>query len=417
VAVVLFFAAAVAPLNAEDRPATWPQWRGPTRDGQVAGAAWPTTLQGEALKQLWRVELDPGYSGPVVAADRVFVTETKDKTVEVVRALDRSTGKEVWQAQWKAGYTPPAYARAHGEWIRSTPALDGDSLYVAGMRDVLICLDTQTGKERWRVDFAEHFKTTRAVFGLVCSPLVDAEAVYVQAAGAAIKLDKKTGKVLWHSFPDEGGPNGSAVSSPVLATLAGKPQLLVQNRRKLAGLDPASGEVLWSEDVPAFNSINILTPFVYKDSVFTSAYGGRSHLFSLAQKDSKLKVTTAWTHNAQAYLSTPVAVDGHLYLHLRNQRLTCLDLEKGEERWTSSQSFGQYWSMVARGDSILALDQRGTLYLVKANPKKFELLDSRKVSDEDTWAHLAVCGDQLFVREMHAIAAYRWQPPAPSKPK
>src|SRR5262245_543179 len=52
--------------DAADGPATWPQWRGPTRDGQVSGPAWPTTLQGDALKLLWRVELGPGYSGPVV---------------------------------------------------------------------------------------------------------------------------------------------------------------------------------------------------------------------------------------------------------------------------------------------------------------------------------------------------------------
>src|ERR1022692_1968269 len=98
------FAAAFLALGnracAGEKAAIWPQWRGPTRDGQVTGPAWPATLKGKALKLLWRIELGPSYSGPIVAADRVFVTETREKTHEVVRALDRATGKELWRKEW-----------------------------------------------------------------------------------------------------------------------------------------------------------------------------------------------------------------------------------------------------------------------------------------------------------------------------
>jgi hypothetical protein len=73
--------------------------------------------------------------------------------------------------------------------------------------------------------------------------------------------------------------------------------------------------------------------------------------------------------------------------------------------------------MVAQGDRILALDQRGVLYLVRANPQAFELLDSRKISDQETWAHLAVCGDQLFVRELNAVAAYQWGVAGRNRPR
>jgi outer membrane protein assembly factor BamB len=79
----------IAPWASADESATWPQWRGPTRDGQVAGPTWPDNLQGDRLKQLWRVELGPGYPGPIVTADRVFVAETKDQSDEIVRG--RST--------------------------------------------------------------------------------------------------------------------------------------------------------------------------------------------------------------------------------------------------------------------------------------------------------------------------------------
>src|SRR5947209_11811873 len=115
VAVGALLAATRPPLRA-GAPAVWPQWRGPSRDGHVAGPAWPARLGGAALKLRWRVELGPSYSGPVVPARRVFVAETPDKSEEVVRALDRDTGKELWQARWHGSVTVPGYARAHGEW-------------------------------------------------------------------------------------------------------------------------------------------------------------------------------------------------------------------------------------------------------------------------------------------------------------
>ena len=39
------------------------------------------------------------------------------------------------------------------------------------------------------------------------------------------------------------------------------------------------------------------------------------------------------------------------------------------------------------------------------------MLDQRKVAAEDTWAHLVVCGEEVFVRELRAMSAFRWQAP------
>jgi len=47
-------------------------------------------------------------------------------------------------------------------------------------------------------------------------------------------------------------------------------------------------------------------------------------------------------------------------------------------------------------------------FLFRANKEKFDLLDQRKLTNAETWAHLAVAGDELFVRELNALVAYRW---------
>ncbi len=62
----------------------WVQWRGNARNCEVSKPVeWPSSLKPEHLKELYRVPLGPSYSGPIVSADRVFVTETVDKKKEV----------------------------------------------------------------------------------------------------------------------------------------------------------------------------------------------------------------------------------------------------------------------------------------------------------------------------------------------
>lgn len=414
---ILFVAVAVLPISAiaADLEGTWPQWRGPTRDGQAPlKPAWPDRIDETSLTRQWRVDLAPSYSGPIVAADRVFVTETRGRKTEVVQALSRNDGKVLWSVEWPGSMSVPFFAAANGDWIRATPAYDGESLFVAGMRDVLVCLDATTGKERWRVDFVARFKSTLPTFGFVSSPLVDGEFVYVQAGASFNKLNKRTGETVWRSLQDGGGMNGSAFSSPFKATIAGQTQFLVQTRERLAGIDEATGEELWSQKIEAFRGMNILTPVVFGDAVFTSSYGGKAWLYDLVKSSDsttrKMSVVERWQNKSQGYMSTPVVIDGHIYTHLKNQRFGCIDLATGKERWVTTP-FGKYWSLVAQGQKILALDEQGDLFLINANPEKFELLGQRHVSDSPTWAHLAVCGGEVFVRDLKGLAAYRWESP------
>ncbi len=386
----------------------WPQWRGPNRDGFSPGPAWPDSLAEDRLTPAWHVDLGPGYPGPIVAADRVFVAETEDEKTEIVRALDRASGQELWRASWPGAMSVPFMAKRNGDWIRSTPAYDGESLFVGGMRDVLVCLDARTGEERWRVDFVDEFKTALPAFGFVCSPLVIGEHVYVQAGAGFCKLDKRTGKVVWRVLVDAGGMFGSAFSSPIHRRIAEKDQIIVQTRLRMVGVDPESGEALWSRDIPATLGMNILTPTLIGNSLFTSSYGGGSRLIEIQGNGEKLESATLWRTPLQGYMSTPVVIEGHAYMHLRSRRFTCVELATGEQKWTT-KPYGEYWSLVARNDRILALDERGELLLIRATPEKFDLLDSCKISDEETWGHLAVVGEEVFVRELNGVAAYRWR--------
>ncbi len=385
----------------------WSQWRGPRRDGTAQGPPWPADLSG--LESAWRVPLGKSYSGPVVTSDKVFVTEALEGGREAARALARSDGRELWKTEWTGAMEVPFFARRNGDWIRSTPAWDGEALYVASMEEVLHKLSGETGEVLWSVDFRARFGTSNPDFGFASSPMIDGDHLYVQAANSIVKLDRQTGETVWRALDEDVTIMSSgAFSSPVLAEIGGLRQLLVLTRKAMFGLEPDTGVVLWEREVPSFRGMHILTPVVWRDRVFTSPYKQRSFLFSVEEAESGWQTSQQWDSKVTGYMSTPVVIDDHLYLHLGNGRLTCLDLETGQDTWTS-QSFGDYWSMVAQGEKILALDESGELYLLRANPAELEILDSREVSESSSWAHLAVSDDELFVRELEAIAVYRWQ--------
>ena len=158
----------------------------------------------------------------------------------------------------------------------------------------------------------------------------------------------------------------------------------------------------------AFRGMNIVTPTVSDGRVFTTSYGGGSFLFTVDPARTEKPVEQVWRNKVQGYMSTPIVVGGHAYVHLRNQRFACLDLATGKEAWITTP-FGRYWSMVAQGDRILALDETGDLRLIRATPERYAPLGEAKVAEKESWAHLAVIGDELYVRDLEGITAWNWK--------
>lgn len=314
----------------------------------------------------------------------------------------------MWATKWPGGQKVIAEARPRGESIRATPASDGKAVFVGGMRDLLLCLDVKDGKELWRVDFVKEYKTKEPDMGMVSSPLIDGDALYTLAATGIVRVNAKTGKVDWRTVTDDVRLEGGATSSVMLGKFGDRKAIVAMNRATLALLDPEKGTILWKQAVPAYRNTSTVTPVLVGDTgIFVSMIGGRSMRFEVTAGD-KVTAKRTWDISPVAYISTPVCVGDFLYAHLESKRFVCFDAKTGRQKWVSDELFGDYWSMVVRGDRILALDQKGILYLVRATPDKFDLLDQKKISDVETWPHLAVCGDEVFVRDHKGLTAYRW---------
>jgi len=386
----------------------WTQWRGPHRDG-TANLKWPATLSQKQLIEERSITLQPSYSGPIVVGDTVFVTETENKKNEVVKAFRISDGAEIWRTSWEGAMKVPFFASSNGSWIRATPAWDNGKLYVGGIKDVLVCLDGESGKVVWKRDFPADTGSSVPSFGYVSSPMIDGDFLYAQAGGCFQKINKETGETVWKSLDDGGGMYGSAFSSPRIATLAGKRQAVVLTRTTLNGVDLESGAKLWSQEIPAYRGMNIVTPTIVDNGILLSTYRNTSQFFEITKTGESFAITEKWKVPQAAYMSTPVVVNGYAYLRLQNQRFCCMDLKTGEAKWRT-KPYGKYASLIASGDQIMALDERGDLMLFKANSEKFDLVDSRKVAD-DSWAHLAVTQDRVFVRDLNALKIFKWLTP------
>jgi len=202
--------------------------------------------------------------------------------------------------------------------------------------------------------------------------------------------------------------SSGAFSSPTIHTIAEKRQLLVQTREALCGVELETGKVLWQEKIDAFRGMNILTPLAFGDRIFTSAHSGKAQLFEITRSaEDNWKVNELWSQKTQAYMSSPVLIGDSIYLHLKNQRFSALSIEDGSIHWTSSP-YGKYWSMVSNGDKILSLDNSGELLLINANDDALNVVDQTKVAN-DAWAHLAVEGDLVIVRDLKALKVFRWK--------
>ena len=75
--------------------ADWPQFRGPNGLGVSADKNLPVQF-GPQKNVVWKTELPPGHSSPILVGPRIFVTAYEGKKLFTF-ALDRSTGKILWK--------------------------------------------------------------------------------------------------------------------------------------------------------------------------------------------------------------------------------------------------------------------------------------------------------------------------------
>ncbi|MGA2064451.1 MAG: PQQ-binding-like beta-propeller repeat protein [Thermoguttaceae bacterium] len=403
--LLAWFLGAVAPA------ADWPQWRGPNRDGSIPAAAVPAAWP-KQLQRQWRIEVGEGHASPVVSGPRVFLL-SRQGDEEVVRAVALDDGRPLWSRKYPAPYDPSPYAAAHGKGPRSTPAVAGQRLITVGVGSIVSCWDTVSGNLLWQRDFAKDFKPPSSLFyGMSVSPMIlhERAIVYVGVSGdgALMALNLETGRTEWAWKRD-----GPGYASPILVTLAGVPQLVLQSQRASIGIDPADGKLLWSIPLETRYDQNIITPVAVGDLVILAGLSNPTTAYRFEHSGDRWTPKQVWRNEAiSLYMSSPVAVGKLLFgLAERNKgQLFCLDAASGKTLWTNEGRTGDNAALLAAGKAVLALTSQSELIVFKAQPDEFDVLAKYAVSDAPTWAHPAVAGGRILIKDRSELMCWSLEP-------
>lgn len=222
----------------------WTRFRGPNGGGVADTAPLPSQF-GPTLNVVWKTDLPPGHSSPVLSRDRVFVTAAENDRL-LTLALDRATGRILWRRELERRHTHPVDKRNHP--ASPTPVVDDEQVYVFFQDVGLVAFDHQ-GNERWRVALGPFTNS----YGMGASPIVVDDLVVLvcdQSTGSfMIAVDRRSGKLRWRVERPEAR---TGHSTPVVyRPQGGPPQLLVPGSFSLVGYS-LEGEKLWWVDGLAF---------------------------------------------------------------------------------------------------------------------------------------------------------------------
>jgi outer membrane protein assembly factor BamB len=380
------------------RAADWPQFLGPTRDGVYAGndvaAAW-----GKAGPPVvWQREVGQGFSGPAVAEKHLVIFHRVGDR-EVLDCLDADTGKPIWSDASPTNYTDDF---GFDEGPRATPTIAAGRVYTLGARGALICRDFSSGKPLWTVDTAARFGAPKGFFGMACSPLVEGDLVILNIGGkpdaGIVAFDARTGAVRWRATSDD-----ASYASPVAATVGGggARRVFVFTAAGLVVLDPKDGSAVskfpWRAPIRA--SVNAATPLVIGDTVFLSA-SYETGAVLLRVRGRELEKIWSGDDSLSNHYATSVHREGFLYgFHGRQEQgpsLRCVELSTGKVRW-EVEAFGA-GSILLAGDKLLVLTEKGQLVCAPATPDAFRPTAKAQVLPFDCRAYPALADGKLYAR-------------------
>ena len=397
----------------------WPRWRGPLDNGMARGTA---PLQWTDTKNVaWKIDVPGrGFSSPVLWGDKLFFTNAvavgrpkSEVGVEhkfTVTALDRRTGKVIWE-QVAAVSTPhEGYHARYGSYASNSPVTDGKLLWTSfGSRGVY-CYDLN-GKLIWKRDDFKEAKT-RLQFGEGTATVLSGDTLLLnfdQEAGKSnlLALDKSTGKQLWRVEREE----VSGWAAPLVVEFEGKKQVVVSASNRVRSYDLTTGKVIWE---CKGLGLNVIPAPVFSDGIVYVMSGFRDpNLMAIKLgRTGDLTGTDAilWTQNrGTSYTASPVLYNGRLYFVTDSGMISCLDAKTGVPYY-HQQRFSKPYSLKSSPIGV-----NGKLYIATENEdvvvvkmgEKFEVLATNTMPDQSFIATPAVSDGVMYLRSETAIYAIK----------
>ncbi len=403
---IALLAALASPLpaqqsKAEPKALDWTQFRGPRRDAQSSDTGllkqWPSG--GPPLA--WKATgIGIGFSSVCHAKNRLYTLGEDGGKCNLV-ALNAADGKLAWKLPIGGTVTDAQ----GGPGPRSTPATDGNVVVAVAPTGEIVCVQAATGRPLWQKHLERDFGASRPGFHFVESPMIDGHLVLLSPGGTVVALSKLNGQTAWRSKKLKGSTDYSSLS---IGELGKVKQYLVMTDKSVAGLLATNGTILWEGDFPGDRAV-VPTPVYYNGMVFVAAgYGVGCKMFNVALAGNQVRFQEAYANtNFQIHHGGMVQVDGHVYGLHDQGTARCVNIMTGEVAW-QDRSVGKGAVIYADGH-IIGRSEQGGVAMWEASPAGYK--EKGRFTPPETnggkcWAHPAVSGGLLFLREQGSLFAY-----------
>jgi outer membrane protein assembly factor BamB len=416
----------------------WPQWRGPAFNGSSAETGLPSSFD-KTENVLWSCPM-PGPSGatPVISGDHVFVASTDEQTRTCVAiAIDRKTGKVLWQHKVADGYGKDS----RSTYSNSSPVTDGRHAWFFYATGDLICFDL-AGKEIWHRNIQKEYGQFAFLWTFASTPLLWDGKLYLQvlqrdepvqgrgqqdAPSFLLALNPTTGQELWKVIRpgDAKAESREAFTTPIPASVDGRSELLVVGGDCLTGHDPATGKELWRWGTwnptrighwrlvpsPVVGGGVALVCAPKGAPVYAVKLGGQGELSSAdlawqsavqSAEDPAEAARSLDNRDLTSDVPTPLFYEGRFYvLNGDRRKLVCVE-PSGKIVWTGDLPGRAIFQASPTGadGKIYLMNFAGDVFVVQAGGTEFKLLHTAAMGDNENTlrASIPISHGQLFIR-------------------
>lgn len=379
--------------------AQWPEFRGPSGDGQAGEADLPLEINDSVVK--WKTPIHgKGWSSPVVWDDQIWLTTaTEDGTRMSVICVDRATGNVVHDRVLLEN-PEPAFCHPMNSYATPTPVIESGRIYVHFGSYLTACLDTETAEVIWKREDLEcdHHR------GPASSPILYDGKLFVAYDGFDVQyvvaLDKQTGQTLWKrdrqiDYGTDNGDRMKAYCTGHVIDVNGHKQLIYPSAVATIAYDPADGATLWTVYHDGMNAS--ARPLYSNGLVFIT--NGMGSMVAV-RPNGKGDVTgshIAWSATkGVAKKSSQLVVDDLLYMTSDDGIISAREPKSGDILWQKRAGGSFAASPIYAGGYIYAFNVEGEIFTIKPG-EKYELVAETTLGD-GFMASPAVVGNDLILR-------------------
>ena len=392
-------------LNAVAHAAeTWPQFRGPTGDGDASSAKLPLNWS-ESTNVKWKTAIHgKAWSSPVVWGDRIWMTTaTEDGKKMSAVCVDRNTGKIV-QDIVVFENAEPRFCHPTNSYASPTPILEAGRLYVHFGSYGTACLNTKTGKTIWeRRDFAcNHWR------GPGSSPVIAGDVMFVAYDGFdkqyVTALNKNTGKTEWKhdrniNYGTDNGDRMKAYSTALYIEHKDRKQFISPSAVETISYEVETGKELWRVKHGGMNAA--IRPAYRHGLVYIFGGSGRTAMVAVKPDGSGDVTSTHIVYGLGRGVPKrpgPVMFGDYMFMLNDDGIANCVDAKTGEVKWQQRMEGSYRASPILADGRIYLFGMEGQMPVIKAKPT-FELLTTNEL-EAGCQASPAVIGNQLYIRTL-----------------